>query len=57
MARVTILKKDGTPSQYFWSDSEKANGSQKTVFKQIEGRVKRMIVVHYNAATHRIEKQ
>ena len=56
MARIKIVKKDGTPTPYFWSDKDAAEKSNKTVYKQTTDGVKRMIGVHFNATTKRIEK-
>lgn len=56
MARVSILRKNGTPSNYFWSDKEHADETKKTVYKQTADGVKRMRGVHFNAATRRIQK-
>jgi hypothetical protein len=54
MAKIQIAKKDGTPSQYFWSDTEKTDKSERTVYKQTDDGVKRMNGVHFDATKMRI---
>ena len=56
MARIRILKKDGTASDYFWSDADKAEPAQKTVYKETTDGVKKMKGVHFDATTKRIVK-
>jgi hypothetical protein len=56
MARVTIIKKDGTATPYFWSDTESTPPSERTVYKQTEAGVKRMRGVHFDASAKRIVK-
>jgi hypothetical protein len=56
MARVRILRKDGKPTRYFWSDKDVADATRKTVYKRTDEGVKRMVGVHYNTQTRRIEK-
>ena len=55
MARIRILRKDGTPTLYFWSDGDKA-AAEKTVYKQTTDGVKRMKGVHFDATKKRIVK-
>jgi hypothetical protein len=55
MTKVSILKKDGTASRYFWNAAD-GETPQKTVYKQTPDGVKRMKGVHFNAATKRIVK-
>jgi hypothetical protein len=58
MTRVKIFKKDGTPTQYFWSEEDGADRTHKTVYKETEdGVVKRMRGVHYDAVAKRIHKE
>lgn len=54
MARHPITKKDGTATQYFWSDADKS--AEKTVYKNTTDGVKRMRGVHFDTATKRIIK-
>jgi hypothetical protein len=50
MARVQIVRPDGTPSPYFWkSDRDGPKAKLKTVFKQTaDGVVKRFKGVRYD---------
>ncbi|CAN5776028.1 hypothetical protein BH23GEM9_BH23GEM9_25760 [soil metagenome] len=56
MTRVNILRKDGTPTRYFWAKEDKADRKRQTVYKQTESGVKRMRGVHYDAIEHRLHK-
>ncbi|HEX6133848.1 MAG TPA: hypothetical protein VFZ24_07790 [Longimicrobiales bacterium] len=57
MARITIHKKDGTPTQYFWSDRDASDPKRRHVYKQTTDGVKRMKGVRYNTVTHRMRRQ
>lgn len=56
MAKVKINKKDGTPTNYFWSDTEESARNNKTVYKQAGDSVKRMRGVHFDPVTNRMHK-
>lgn len=56
MARNTISKKDGTPTQYFWSDRDGTDIESKRVYKKTEEGIKRMSGVRFNTRTNRIRK-
>lgn len=56
MSRFRIVKKDGTPTAYFWTDKDGKDLSAKTVYKQTEAGVKRMRGVHYDAKKKRMVK-
>jgi hypothetical protein len=56
MAKVKIYKRDGSTTPYFWSDKDLTHATHKTVFKQTNGGVKRMVGVHFDTATKRIQK-
>ena len=56
MARIRIKKKDGSVTQYFWSDSDKSEPTAKTVYKQTHEGVKRMRGVHFDTTSNRIVK-
>jgi len=56
MAKVRILKRDGTPTSYFWSDNDKGEKSRRTVYKHADGRILRMRGVHFDATTLKIVK-
>ena len=48
MARVKIVKPDGSPSPYFWSDKRDPQVPLKTVYKKTSGGVKLMKGVRYD---------
>ena len=56
MARTRIVKKDGSPTPFFWSDKDGTDRERKTVYKQTESGVKRIKGVYFNAVTNRIRK-
>lgn len=56
MTRNTIVRKNGTPSRYFWSPEDGKPLSEKTVFKQTTDGIKRMTGVHYDATANRMVK-
>lgn len=55
MAKVKIFKKDGTSTDYFWSDRD-SDRTDVTVYKQTPDGVKRMRGVRFNAVTNRMRK-
>jgi len=54
MARIPILKKDGTPTQYFWSDKDSSEPTRRRIYKQTTDGVKRMKDLRFNSVTNRI---
>lgn len=56
MAKVKINKKNGSPTNYFWSDKDDDNPTQKTVYKQTSEGVKRMRGVHFDPVENRMHK-
>lgn len=56
MAKVKISKKDGTPTNYFWSDKDEGDRTNKTVYKQTSDGVKRMRGVHFDPVENRMHK-
>ena len=56
MARITIYKKDGTKTPYFWIDRD-SDRKHLTVYKRTPDGVKRMKGVHFDAVANRFEKQ
>jgi hypothetical protein len=56
MARIQICKKNGKPTDYFWSDTDGTDRTQQTVYKQTNDGVKRMTGVHFDAVTNQIQK-
>jgi hypothetical protein len=57
MAKYAIVKKDGMPSPYFWSDKDGSAHTAKTVYKRTESGVKRMVGVHYDVKAKRMVKE
>jgi len=57
MAKVRIFKKDGTPTQYFWSSKNAADRTSLTVYKQTSEGIKRMKGVTYDAETNTFHRQ
>jgi hypothetical protein len=56
MARTQILKKDGTPTQYFWSDRDGKELTHKLVFKETDKGLTRMKGVHYDALRMKLRR-
>jgi hypothetical protein len=56
MARTTICKKDGTPTRFFWVDTDGSEPVRKTVYKQTEEGIKKMRGVSFNVRTNEIQK-
>ena len=52
MARVKIVKPDGSPSPYFWSDKRDPQVPLKTVYKKTSDGVKRLRGVRYDLANN-----
>lgn len=48
MARVKIVRPDGTASPYFWKDEKEATKPLKTVYKKTADGVKRLRGVQYD---------
>ena len=55
MAKVKILKQDGTPTQYFWSDRD-SDRTHLTVYKKTKDGIKRMTGVHFDALANQFHK-
>jgi hypothetical protein len=52
MARVKIVRPDGTASPYFWKDENDATKPLKTVYKKTVDGVKRLRGVRYDLANN-----
>ncbi len=52
MARVKIVRPDGTPSPYFWKDDKEAAKALKTVYKVTADGVKRLKGLQYDLANN-----
>ncbi|MGH8434340.1 MAG: hypothetical protein ACRERX_07615 [Pseudomonas sp.] len=57
MARTQIFKKDGTPTQFFWSDKDGSKPTRKTVYKKTDDGVKRMKGVSFDVNKNEIRKE
>jgi hypothetical protein len=57
MARISIAKKDGTPTPYFWSDKDGTDRTKQRVYKKTEAGVKRMKGVRFNSLTNRMRRE
>jgi hypothetical protein len=56
MTKQTILRKDGTPSPYFWVEQDRSEPTRKTVYKDAAAGIKRMTGVHFDSVAGRIQK-
>lgn len=56
MSRIKIKRPDGTPSPYFWENTEAGDKHSRTVFKETDDGVKRMTGVHFDAARKKIRR-
>jgi len=52
MARVKIVRPDGSPSPYFWKDEKEAEKPLKTVYKRTSAGVRRLKGVQYDLANN-----
>jgi hypothetical protein len=57
MAKIKIVKKDGTATSYFWSDKDGTENTKKRVYKQTADGVKRMRDVRFNTETNRVRRR
>ena len=55
MARIMIVKRDGTKTPYFWIDRD-SDRTHLTVYKKTEDGIKRMKGVHFDALKNRFHK-
>jgi len=56
MARVKIVRPDGTPSPFFWKTGKDGSDALKTVYKVKSGVVKRLRGVRYDPANNVFQK-
>jgi hypothetical protein len=56
MARVKIVRPDGSPSPYFWKDDKDARAPLKTVYKKTADGVKRLRGVRYDLANNKFQR-
>ena len=52
MARVAIVRPDGTPSPFFWKDEKDGKKKLKTVYKMTDDGPKRLRGVRYDLANN-----
>jgi hypothetical protein len=57
MARIQIVKKDGTPSRYFWSDSDGSSPTRKRVYRETSTGVRRLRDVRFDSVKKRIRRR
>ena len=57
MARINIVKKDGTVTPYFWSDKDGSKKTHHSVYKQTDDGVKRMKDIHFDAVANRVHRK
>ncbi|MEO5510554.1 MAG: hypothetical protein ABIS27_07975 [Longimicrobiales bacterium] len=56
MKKITILKKNGAPSNFFWTEADGTDRSRQTVYKQTDDGVKKMKGVTFDVAANRVNK-
>ena len=57
MARIPIFKKDGSPTNMFWSDRLEGKQPLKTVYRTTtDGRVQRSTSVRFNTARKKLQR-
>ena len=56
MARVKIVRPDGSPSPFFWRDDKEADWALKTVYKKTPNGVKRLRRVRYDLENNTFQK-
>ncbi len=57
MARIPILKKDGTPTGLFWSDSGDEEQQIKRVYRtSSEGRLQRSKSIRFDTRSNKLQR-
>ena len=57
MARIAIVKKDGTPTNLFWSDRNEEDKRLKTVYRTTpEGRVQRSKTLRFDVRRKSLQR-
>ena len=54
VARIKIVRPDGTSSPYFWNDKEGGDKTHRTVYKSTAEGIKRMKGVHFDAVRNKL---
>ncbi|MGD2067625.1 MAG: hypothetical protein PVI57_02995 [Gemmatimonadota bacterium] len=57
MARIKIVRKDGSPSPYFWSDEDGSAPTRRRVYKHTSSGVKRMRGVRFDSVKNRMRRR
>jgi hypothetical protein len=57
VARTKIYKKDGTPTEFFWSDTDGTEPTRKMVYKETKEGLKRMKTVRFNVGTNEFHRE
>ncbi|MGH7471428.1 MAG: hypothetical protein ACRENP_26050 [Longimicrobiales bacterium] len=57
MARTMIVKKDGTPTEFFWLDTDGSEPTRKTVYKETKDGLKRMKTVRFNVGKNEFHRE
>ena len=57
MAKIQIVRKDGTPSRYFWSDSDGSAPTRKRVYCKTRTGVRRLRDVRFDSVKQRIRRR
>ena len=55
MAKITITKKDGSPTPYFWSDRH-SDRKHLTIYKKTKDGIKRITGAHFDAVANQVVK-
>ncbi len=56
MARVAILKKNGTKTPYFWVERD-SDRTHLTIYKKTKDGIKRISNAHFDAVANQVHKQ
>jgi hypothetical protein len=56
MAKVKIKKLNGTPTRFFWRDEEDEGPTDKTVYKQADGDVKKLKTMRFNPVSNQMRR-
>jgi hypothetical protein len=55
MAKVPITKKNGSPTPYFWSDSD-SDKKHLTIYKKTKDGIKKITGAHFDAIANQVIK-
>lgn len=57
LSRTHIVRRDGTPSSYFWSDDDLSAATCKRVYRETPGGVERMRGVRFDSLKKRMHRR